>query len=232
LFLGTVFYLLDATHALGAAPAYHATAAGPLQDEADFWVAYFAHQHHILWDVIARDTLLPLAFVTLIVVGLAIRHLVGPERPEAQIMVAFFVAGGVISALSDLVYLDAADYWRATGWSAHPPAKMVAVGRSSGALEALPGWLEPAGFVILAAALVCLGRLCRSRVELPSRLGLVVYLEALLLLGVALAEVLRADTVYNVFSLLTGALIGPAVAAWIGWHLGNRFAPKTSLLTP
>src|SRR5438093_3611957 len=58
LFAGTLLYLLDALDALGASPDYHATAAGPMQDEADFWVARFAHQHHILWDIIARDSLL------------------------------------------------------------------------------------------------------------------------------------------------------------------------------
>jgi hypothetical protein len=42
---------------LGADPSFHKTAARPLQDEANFWVAFFAHKHHILWDIIARDTL-------------------------------------------------------------------------------------------------------------------------------------------------------------------------------
>jgi hypothetical protein len=58
LFVGTLLFLLDATHVLGADPSFHKTAARPLQDEANFWVAFFAHKHHILWDIIARDTLL------------------------------------------------------------------------------------------------------------------------------------------------------------------------------
>jgi hypothetical protein len=32
---------------------------------------------------------------------------------------------------------------------------------------------------------------------------------------------MQADTPYNVFSLLTGALVGPVLAAWLGWHLGG-----------
>src|SRR5438270_2137823 len=125
LFVGTVLFLLDATDALDASPEFHVTGAGPLQDEANFWVAVFAHQHRILWDIIARDTLFPLAFVALIVVALAIRN-VGrsARRPEAQLMVVFFVVGGVFSALSDLVYLGAAEYWRTTGWSAGPASQM------------------------------------------------------------------------------------------------------------
>jgi hypothetical protein len=221
LFVGTLLFLLDALDALGASPHYHATAAGPMQDEADFWVAYFAHQHHILWDVITRDSLFPLAFVALIVLSLAVRNLVGYERPQAQLMVMFFVVGGIVSALSDLLYLGGTEYWRVTGWSAEPPARMVAVGRSSSAVAALTRWPEAAGFLVLAAGLVCLGLLARARAELPSRLAVLVNVEALLLVGIAVAGVMQADTAYNIFSLLTGALIGPAVGIWLGWHLGR-----------
>src|SRR5437868_10341613 len=126
LFAGTVLFLLDATDALDASPEFHVTGAGPLQDEANFWVAVFAHQHRILWDIIARDTLFPLAFVALIVVSLAVRDRVRSERPEPQLMTAFFVVGGVVAALSDLIYLagpstgarPAGRRNRRRGWSA------------------------------------------------------------------------------------------------------------------
>ena len=147
-------------------------------------------------------------------------------------MVVFFVVGGVFSALSDLVYLGAAEYWRTTGWSAEPASKMVAVGRSSGALEALTRWPEAAGFVVLAAALVCLARLSGDRGELPSRLPLLTNIEALLLIGAALAEATHADTAYDVFSLLTGVLVGPTVAAWAGWSLGRTAGAPASVSAP
>jgi hypothetical protein len=222
LLLGTLLFLLDATHALGADPQYRSTPAGPLQDEANFWVALFAHKHHILWDIVARDTLFPVAFVALIVLSLGIRRTVGNEWPEVQLMTAFFMVGGVISALADLIYLAGSDYWRVTGWPSHPPERMVAVGRSADSLSALTRWPEAAGFVILGAALLCLGRLCNTQRELPSRLGPLVNLEALLLIGIAVAGVMESDTAYNILSLLTGALIGPAVALWLGWHLGRE----------
>jgi hypothetical protein len=140
--------------------------------------------------------------------------------------VVLFVAGGTLSALADLIYLGAAEYWRTTGWSADPAARMVAVGRSSGALESLTTWPEAAGFVILAGGLVCLARL------LSRRLGLLVQAEALLLLGIALAGVTHAGTAYDIFSLLTGALVGPAVAASIGWSLGRAAAtPAAAVAT-
>jgi hypothetical protein len=215
LLVGTVLYLLDATHVLAADAQYHVTGAGALADEARFWVDYFARQHRVLWDVIARDTLFPVAFLALMVLALAVRRRAGAERPEAQLMVLFFVVGGLLAALSDLIYLSATEYWRVTGWSAEPPARMVAVGRAEGAVETLNHWPEIAGFVVLAAALACLARL------VPRGLALTAQFEAVMLLGIAFAEVFHADTAYDVFSLVTGALAGPLVAAWLALHLSH-----------
>jgi hypothetical protein len=216
---GTVLYLLDAMHALGAGPAFHKTAAGPVHDEATYWVGYFAHQHHILWDIIARDTLLPLAFLATIVLSLAVANTLGWSQPAVQLTVAFFFVGGMLAAVADLTYLAGTEYWRLTGWSTGNAVGMVAVGRASGAVDTLTRWPEVAGFITLAAGLAFLGRLCRTRDELPSTLGLLVSVEALLLVGAALGSALRSDTAYNVFSLLTGALVGPAVALWLGLRL-------------
>jgi hypothetical protein len=225
--VATVLYLLDALDALGTGPTYHATDAGPLQDEADFRVAYFAHQHHILWDVVGRDTLFPLAFVALMVMTLAVRN-VGRSmrRPEAQMTVV------ALRRRRDAVGARRSDLSRRSGALAHdglergPGARMVAVGRSSGALESLTTWPEAAGFVILAGGLVCLARL-------PSRrLGLLVQAEALLLLGIALAGVTHAGTAYDIFSLLTGALVGPAVASSIGGRSGAPPRQRPQRLPP
>jgi hypothetical protein len=221
LFAGTVLFLLDALDALGSSPTPQRTDAGALQDEANFWVAEFAHQHHLLWDIICRDTLFPLAFMALIALALATRKLVATERPEAHLMATFFAVGGTISALSDLVFLAGTDFWRPTGWSAAPAERLVAVGRSTEALGALTRWPEAAGFVVLAFGLACLGRLCRLRSELPSKLALFAYGEGILLLGIAIAGTAESDTAYNIFSLLTGALFGPLVAVWLGSHLGQ-----------
>jgi hypothetical protein len=227
LLVGTILYLLDATNALGA-NNYTFAGGSPVRDEAGYWVAQFAHQHHILWDIIARDTLFPLAFMALIVVALAVRAVVRSDRPDAQLMVAFFLVGGTISILSDLIFLGATDYWRVTGWSHLAPTNMVAAGRSEQAIESLTRWPEAAGFVVLAAALVCLGNLCRSEAALPARLGLLAYVEAALLLGIAVAGIMQTGTPYDVFSLVTGAVVGPLLAFWLGHHLGAARAERAA----
>jgi hypothetical protein len=228
LLLGTIFYLLDATKALGV-NHYHSPGTPSVQNESGYWVSQFAHQHHILWDIIARDTLFPIAFVALVVLSLAVRAVVRADTPNAQLMVAFFLIGGILSMIADLVYLGATDYWRLTGWSNVPAGSMVAVGRSEQAIEALTRWPEAAGFIVLAAALVCLGNLCGSETALPTRLARLAYLEGALLVGVALAGVMETGTPYDILSLITGAVVGPSLAFWFGWHLGsNRRARPTA----
>jgi hypothetical protein len=227
LLLGTIFYLLDATNALGV-NHYHETGPPSIGKESAFWVSEFAFRHHILWDIIARDTLFPLAYVALVVLSLAVRAFVRADRPNAQLMVAFFIVGGTFATVADLIYLGATDYWRLTGWSGVPAASMVAVGRSTEAINALTRWPEAAGFVVLAAALVCLGNLCRSEAALPSRLAVVAYLEVALLVGVAVAGAMEAGTPYDFLSLITGAIVGPALAVWLGWHLGRTRAVRST----
>jgi hypothetical protein len=219
---GTILYLLDATNALGVNNYKH---AGPAttRSEAQYWVAEFAYRHHILWDMIARDTLFPVAFMALIVLALAVRAFVPAQLPDGQLMVAFFIVGGVISILNDLFYLSGSDYWRLTGWSHVPQVSMVAAGRSEQAIVALTRWPEAAGFVVLAAALDCLGNLCRSQAALPRQLAPAVYAEAALLVVIAVVGVsLQTPTAYNISSLITGALVGPFVAIWLGHHIGNQ----------
>lgn len=216
----TALYLLDATGVLGAGPQFHRTAAGPLQDEANFWAAVFAHQHKILWDIIARDTLGPLASVALIVVGLAIRRLAG-DRPWAHLMYALFLIGGVVSAINSLLFLGNVEFWRITGWGHSDPTALVAVGRASVAIDNLTYWPEAFGYVILAGGLASLGKLCRPGDRLPSWLGPLAYLEGLLLLGLAIAEVIHTETAFDVLGLLTGVLIAPALGFALGRHFGR-----------
>ena len=213
----TMLFLADAIGLLGENPRYTETPAGRARDLADYYVAYFEHQHAILWDVAVRDALGPIGFLALMVLGVAAMNVVGPRRPEAQLLVLFFVVGGLLAAIPDLMYLTLTSYWRHTGWEATPTENMVALGRSVEAIHEVTTYPQYAGFVVLALGLGCLGRLCRlGLTTLSSRLGILAYVEAVALVGIAIASILRNDTAYNVLAFATGALLGPAVAIWLG----------------
>ena len=81
---------------------------------------------------------------------------------------------------------------------------------------------------MLALGLGCLGRLCRLDLVLSSRLGILAYAEAAALVGVAIASILRNDTAYNVLARATGALLGPAVAIWLGRDLARHESATSS----
>jgi hypothetical protein len=130
LLAGTVLFLLDAAGLLGSGPVYRPTGTGPLVDQATFFVAYFAHQHHIVWDIIARDTILPVAYLGLIVAALAVRNRTGPRHPEGQLLVTSFIVGGTFSILANLP----SSRPRSTGakpggWSAPPRSRWRSGGR-------------------------------------------------------------------------------------------------------
>ena len=166
LLAGTVLYLLDAAGLLGPGTVYRPTGAGPLVDQATFYVAYFGHQHHIVWDIIARDTILPIAYLALMIAALAVSNRAGPRRPEGQLLVTAFIVGGTLSILADLTFLAAAEYWRQPSWPVRPAASTVAVGRTVEGIQTLTHWPEAFGFAVLAAGLAALGA-ARTASSLP-----------------------------------------------------------------
>ena len=173
-----MLFILDAAGLLGSGPGYRPTGAGALMDQATFYAAYFAHQHDIVWDIIARDTILPVAYLALIAAALAVRNRTGPGHPEGQFLVTSFLVGGILSIVADLTFLAAAEYWRQTMWPVRPAASTVAVGRTVQGIQTLTHWPEAFGFAVLAGGLVALGRLCGKDRIFPAPLGALAYLEA------------------------------------------------------
>jgi hypothetical protein len=226
-FLTTLLFLLDATDVLAPSPKFQVTSAGPLQDLATYFVRFFAHQHQMLWDIALRDTLGPIAYVGLIVLVVAVANVVGWRRAGVQLMVLLVVLGGVLAATGSLTYLAEIEYWQATGWTADPAANMVAVGHASDAIAALTVYPEVAGFGALAVGLLYFARFCRTQEELPSRLSPLVYAESLALLGAGVAEAVQRDVVYDILALVTGAVVAPVIAIWVGINFGRLEAVES-----
>ncbi len=228
LFGQTILFLADASGLLGEDPQYTDTPAGRAHDLANYYVAYFEHQHALLWDIAVRDALGPIAFLALMVLGVAVLNAVGPWRPEAQLLVLFVVGGGLLAAIADLTYLTLSSYWRHSGWEATPTANMIALGRSVEAIHELTTYPQNAGFIVLALGLGCLGRLCRRDVGLSSGLGILATVQAVTLAGIAMSSIIRNDTAYNILALAAGAVLGPAVAIWLGRDIVRRESAAAS----
>jgi hypothetical protein len=222
----TVLYLLDAYDVLDPSPAYVATSAGQLHDEAQFWAAVFAHQHAILWDVIVRDVVGPMAYIALIVVAVAFRRLTSGDRPERQLMVTLFGAGGVISVIASLLYLGNVEFWRlpAGPITTDGETSMIAVGRATTAIDRLTTWPEAFGYLVLAVGIVCLGMLVRHDDALPRRLGAFAYLTAAVLVALAVATVMDADAARSILALGVGVVLAPVLCSWLGRILGRAVA--------
>jgi hypothetical protein len=215
----TVLYLLDAFDVLDPSPEYVRTSAGQLQDEATFWAKVFEHQHAIVWDVIARDVIGPFAFVALIVIGVALHRRALGDGPERELMVTFLGVGGVISALASLLYLGNAQFWRMP-WGPIAPGgetSVVAVGRSTTAIDNLTTWPEAFGYVVLALGVWCMASVVRRSPDMPGRLSTLARVTAAGLMVLAIATFWAdIDDIHSIVSLAVGAVLAPWVCVWLG----------------
>jgi hypothetical protein len=229
----TLLYLLDATDVLQTSPAYHPSGGDPLTDEAAFFAAYFNHQHAIWWDIALRDTLGPVAFLSLVAVGVGLANLWGWRRPAMQFVVGLLSFGAVFATVNSVLYLGELNYWRSGGWRPDPAAGMVAIGRSAEALDHLTLYPEAFGFTLIAVAILVLartGRWERSR-GTTSVLG---YAEAVCLLGLVASSVAGFGIGYDILAVTSGIILGPLflIAVVNAATTPARLALSTSAAVP
>jgi len=227
-FAVTVLYLLDVYDVLDRSPRYVPTSAGQLTDEANFWARVFEHQHRIVWDVIARDVAGPVALVALIVLGVALRRRSQADRPDRQLMDPFLTAGGTIAALSSLLYLGNAEFWRQPWGPIHAGGEtsVIAVGRATTAIDNLTIWTEAFGYLVLTLGIVCIGSVVRRQPGMPKALGSLAYVTAAALLGLSIATAADTDTPRSILALGVWAVLAPWVCLWLGRDLGRSSEPS------
>jgi hypothetical protein len=218
LFATTLLFVAEQAGLLADSPTLRRTGAGPAHDIAVYYAALFHYQHQVLWDISLRDCLGPLGFLAVMVVALTVRQAVGPQRPLGHLTALFLQVGALLLILDGVIYLAGTDYWRLSGWTADPPANMIAAGRGLEIVDSVTNFLSMAGYVVLALGLVCLGRLCRTATALPRRLAPFAWAEAAALAGAVVASQLSWGTVFDVLILLVGAVLGPVVMVWLGHH--------------
>jgi hypothetical protein len=215
LFLQTALFFLDATGILAFSADYRKTGAGRGEDLATYYVGLFERQHDIVWDVALRDTIGPVAALALMVLALALVRLRGHGRPGPAAWGLVFAVGALLKLLSDVVFLSQLAVYLDSGFTPEFPADIVAVGRTSEAVDALSGYLESVAYLVLAAALVGLAGLLGRRLSVLARAV------ALALVVSVLAWVAGWWPVTAVAEALAGIVLAPALLIGVGRSLAG-----------
>jgi len=225
LLLQTALFLIDAAGILPSGPAYRETSAGRGEDLAAYYVAYFERQHDVLLSVALSSVLGLVAAVALIVLALALVRLRGRAEPGPQAWAVVFSVGALLLLFSDAVQLSQLAVYRDSAFTPEFPADIVAVGRTSEAIDSLSGYLANAGDLAVAVALVGLAGLLGRPVALLAR-----GLAAVLLVSVITWQV-GPGPVYVVSALLSGLVLAPAglVATGLVLRRGTASDPAGEL---
>jgi hypothetical protein len=218
--IGTLLLLADELDLLADSPDLLRSAAGPEVDRARWYAAFFGHQHDILWSIVLRDALFPVAFLSLMVLALAIASRAGWWRPSVQVTVLLTVVGGVLVIANDMVYLGQVEYWRHDSWSADPPERMNEVGRAAEAVTVATTYLEVAGELVLAGGLATMAMVWRRACRGPAWLARALVVEAAALALLALGIALELDGLQQLSGLVAGLLLGPFLLVVLGRRLG------------
>ena len=223
----TALFLLDAAQLLADEPEFHRTGAGVEVDRAQYYEDFFNRQHAILWDIVLRDTVGPIAFLALAIWALAVVFRLRPVGPVGPMTVFFFTVGSVLHIVQDLIYLSLERFWRFDGFSADPPGPMNAIGAAVEAVDIATTYLEASSYLVLALGAECLARLVLRDDRIPRWLGVAARIEgaALVLLGFGIA--LQQDLLFQIGGGFAGIVLGPVVAIGLG-HAVTRAEIRTA----
>lgn len=227
LLLTVALSLADGLGVLGSIPPYRKTQAGPIQDEATYWVGYFAHQRQIDWDIFVRDSSQALAGLAIIAIALAVLNLVGIRRAIAQLAMAAIGLGALLTIFDALAWLTLAQYWR-SDWSQAAPELLVAVGRDTEAIHSLTHLYTDMSNLSFAVGLFLLARLARPGGRLPPRLRYLAYAGALLSILSLVSTEAQLGTASLVLTLVS-VLVFPSLLIWLGRHFGQMRLPEPAI---
>lgn len=223
----TGLFLLDAAHVIADEAELRRTGAGAELDRAQYYADFFNRQHTVLWDIVIRDTIGPVAFLALALWALAVVQRLRPVGPIGPMTVLFFTVGTVLHIVSDLIYLSLERVWRLDGWSADPPGPMNAVGAAVGVVDLSTTYLEASSYLVLAVGTWCLARLVLRDGGIPRWLGVAAGIEAATLVLLGLGIALEQDLLFQIGGGFAGLVLGPVVAIGLG-HALTRAEIRTS----
>ena len=173
----------------------------------------------MLWDIVVRDTVGPVAFVALAVWSLAVVFRLRPMGPAGPLTIVFFSVGSVLHVVSDLIYLSLERVWRVEDFPTDPPGPMNSLGAAVSVVDLSTTYLEAMSYLVLAAGSWCLARLTLRDDRVPRWLGVAAGLESAALVLMCFGIALQQDLLFQIGGALAGITLGPLVAIGLGHAL-------------
>ena len=218
--VGSVLFLLVSFNIGGAVPKY-ADGSTDAIAAANFHL-YFNYVHDTYWINFGSSLAFLVGALTLIRVGLGLRHLYGTTGFWQTLMSLSFTGGAIFFAVELLMGIGRIHFIATADWSKAAPATVISAGMTSNMLQQVEAWVGVGFFLSVSAAMVHASRLILAGDKLPRQLGQ---------LGLAVAGLYGAGVVVTIVDplgflfpyivLVGGSILAPIWAIWLGVAAGR-----------
>ena len=218
--VGSVLFLLVSFNVVGVVPKY-ADGSTDAIAAANFHL-YFNYLHDTYWINFASSLAFLVGALTLIPVGLGLRHLYGTSGYWQTLMSLSFTTGAVFFAVELLMGIGRFHFIATTDWSKAAPATVIGAGMTSNMLQGVEGWIGLGFFLSVGAAMVHASRLILASDKLPRQLGqLGLMVAGFYAVGVLVSVVDPLGFLFPYFVLVGGSILAPIWAIWLGVAAGR-----------
>jgi hypothetical protein len=218
--VGSVLFLLVSFNIVGAVPKY-ADGSTDAIAAANFHL-YFNYIHDTYWINFGSSLAFLVGALTLLPLGLGLRHLYGTTGYWQTLMSLSFTGGAIFFAVEILMGIGRLHFIATTDWSKAGPATVIGAGITSNMLSQVEGWVGLGFFLSVGAAMVHASRLILADDKLPRRLGqLGLVVAGLYAVGFLVTIVDPLGFLFPYVVLVGGSILAPIWAIWLGVAAGR-----------
>lgn len=187
---------------------------------------FFAFRRAIWPQVMASTLLLTLGFLSLIVLGLALREVLGHGLALSQLVASSFGTAGVLGVVEMLLTLGLNQIALRLSTVVAPEA-LISLGVTYHASLLATDLLLAGSFFLIGFGNLLAGLLAIRQGTLPAAWGWLGVAVAVVAWVGVLAVLADLGRVFQIVVLLDGAILGPISSVWLGLELGRQ--PRTTV---
>jgi hypothetical protein len=229
--VGTVLFLAVTLGLVGGAfPTYgneHTLAA-----DSRFALAQFNWERGAYVPTLVSNVAYLVGFLALIPLGMALRHWLGRDGYQQQLMAAGYFVGGIFGAGFIAVGIATLRIQSASGWDKVTPEGLIAAAGSVNVANELSTWLSVVAFLVVGLASWRFARLGLQQHSIPRGLAWLAMGEAALLIAGIVISVIGPFWLFQAFVGIGGGIVAPAWAAWVGLELHRAGQAQTAADSP